>query len=485
MILNTPLVAMTSISKLFVQSNPLIWWLTLILSVFAQLRADAQVLGHTENSCATQNPGLPWEQEFQRLLDIQHNEKSIERLTSASTYTIPLVFHVIHSGEQIGTYPNIDSAQIYATVEVLNQDFNGVGLNSSNYPANAFVNWAINQSLPPASIDSQGRVKIANLDVLFCPAIMDTIGNILPEPGINRIDFNALGIADPASYTDVSDFQNYLDSALKPLTIWNVEKYLNVWITDKNASFPHGGIATTPPLSGLAGPGLGGTDSTDGVWVYTKSVGSPLIYPQGNYANPLIRGRTLTHELGHWLGLWHNWGPTSCSTDFCDDTPPSAGPSVGNPAYPDDAGSCNNPTNAPDGEMYMNFMDYTADPYKYMFTEDQAIRMRTALQNSPHRNQLGTHNLCGFVTQKEKINGVEDELLLYPNPTEGQITFELKRPSSFVIINIRSIRGELLQSELAYINGPYSMELNHPSGLYLLEIQEDHGTRTVKKIIIK
>ena len=155
------------------------------------------------------------------------------------------------------------------------------------------------------------------------------------------------------------------------------------------------GVASGPPLSGLTGLSEGlGTDTTDGIWLYAKVTGSPIIYPSGIYGNPNVRGRTATHEIGHWLGLKHIWGDGACATDYCNDTPPAASNNIGVPTYPHNVGTCTSPSNSLDGEMFMNFMDYTLDPYKYMFTTDQVVRMQTALLNSPNRILLGTHNIC-------------------------------------------------------------------------------------------
>ncbi|NDC32035.1 MAG: hypothetical protein EBZ58_14130, partial [Bacteroidetes bacterium] len=354
-----------------------------------------RIYAQQENqSCGTSVPNEIWENEFQKLIsEYKTNPKSQKQ--SSIVYTIPIIFHVIHSGQPIGTFPNISQGQINSQINVLNQDFSGNGFNSSNYPSNAFVNWVITQSLPSANTDSNGRVKIADVGIQFCLATKDTSGNLLSEPGINRVNFLSLNLPDPSSFSSQATMKAYLDSILKPQTIWDLTKYLNVWITDKNNALSYTGVSSVPPLSGLLGVPNNSTDSTDGIWCFAKVIGSNNLFPNGIYGSPLVEGRTLTHEVGHYLGLRHIWGDGPCATDYCDDTPPAAAQNTGSPtSYPLNAGSCSSPSNSPDGEMFMNFMDYSRDPYKYMFTSDQTARMQTAMINSPFRNQLGNHNLC-------------------------------------------------------------------------------------------
>jgi hypothetical protein len=433
-------------------------------------------------SCGSEVFSSQWEYEFQRLLDDFKTSQQYSIRDDNSSYIIPVIFHVIHGGQSVGTYPNIDSTQIYSQIKVINQDFNAIGLNIDSYPDKAFNNWAINQALPNSSIDNLGRVKIAGLNVTFCAALKDTSGNPLAEPGINRINYNNLSISNPASFDSETDFDNYLKTELKPLTIWDPKKYFNIWITDKHADFPHGGIATGPPLSGLPGPGAGGTDSTDGVWVYSKAIGSYLIYPQGTYFNNFIRGRVLTHEAGHWLGLYHPNGFEACGTDYCDDTPPAASQHQGNPQYPYNPGSCSDPSNYPDGEMFMNFMDYTAEPFRYMFTQDQVIRMQTAMRNSPNRNLLGTHNLCSDPLSSIHDNKNISVIHVFPNPTNGILYIGSESTIQNAKIDIFNITGEKIFSERS-IN---KVDLHNLStGIYILKIELDNKIEIHRIIKIK
>ena len=106
---------------------------------------------------------------------------------------------------------------------------------------------------------------------------------------------------------------------------------------------------------------------------------------QGTVEAPFNLGRTLTHEVGHWLNLRHIWGDTmGCGGgDRVADTPNAAGPNFGKPTFP--SASCDN---APDGgDMFMNYMDYVDDDTMVMFTDLQVARMQAALEFS--RPQLG------------------------------------------------------------------------------------------------
>ncbi|MBA3682953.1 MAG: T9SS type A sorting domain-containing protein [Bacteroidetes bacterium] len=368
--------------------------------------------GEIQNrGCATQVPTQQWEAQFQQLVTqyLQQNPEQAKAMANSATmsgYSIPVIMHVIHGGQAVGTYPNLAQAQLVSQVTVLDNDFSGIGQNIGNYPATAFQNYATNALIAPASKDASLRIAIANCNINFCLATKDTLGNILAEPGIHRVNYNSLPATanpskDPAAtnYNTQTLFVNFMNSYIKPNTIWNVGKYLNIWVTDRQNATGLLGYATFPPLSGLSGiPGGVGTATSDGFWSWARSFGSSTIFPGGTYAAPYDKGRTCTHEIGHWLGLRHIWGDGNCVTDYCNDTPPANASNGGSPAYPLDANSCSSasPPNGANGEMFMNFMDYTDDLAMYMFTSDQRLRAHVAMANSPYRKFLGTHGLCNL-----------------------------------------------------------------------------------------
>ena len=135
--------------------------------------------------------------------------------------------------------------------------------------------------------------------------------------------------------------------------------HLNLWV-----------CALTGGLLGYA-QFPGGPTATDGVVINYRAFGT-----MGAAEAPFDKGRTATHEIGHYFNLRHIWGDTpDCSgSDMVADTPNCAGPNFGIPTWP--VVTCNN---GPNGDMFMNYMDYTDDKAMFMFTAQQVIRMGTAL----------------------------------------------------------------------------------------------------------
>lgn len=136
--------------------------------------------------------------------------------------------------------------------------------------------------------------------------------------------------------------------------------HLNVWV-----------CALTGGLLGYA-QFPGGPSASDGVVINYLAFGT-----SGTAQAPFNKGRTATHEIGHYFNLRHIWGDTpDCSgSDMVADTPNCAGPNFGMPAFPHV--TCNN---GPSGDMFMNYLDYTDDAGMFMFTSQQVLRMRTALE---------------------------------------------------------------------------------------------------------
>jgi hypothetical protein len=275
--------------------------------------------------------------------------------------TIPYIVHVIHNGEPVGTTTNIPLAWIQDQMLAMNRDFR------KNNPDLAILPTVFQ----PAASD---------FELEFCPAVVDPLGNILTDPGVNRVDRNLQGWAAPP-YTDT-----YFDANIKPATIWNTDNYLNIWVANLSGGVL--GYATFPSTTIL--PGLTsfiGTTTTDGVVIQYNAFGDLNVGLNPAYN----KGRTLVHEVGHWLGLRHVWGDATCGTDYCVDTPTQTGPNFGCPIFP--SVTC---ANGPNGDMFYNYMDYGDDACIVCFTGDQKARAVTIMNNSPRRLSLQSSTVCAL-----------------------------------------------------------------------------------------
>jgi hypothetical protein len=376
-------------------------------------------------TCGSPPPPAQWDAWFNQKVSeyVTNNASKFSvNTTMATSYTIPVIVHVIHGGQAIGTFPNISNAQVVSQINILTADFGGTGQYVSHYPTTAFNTYATAASIPSPNYNGT-RIIIGNAQLTFLPCQYDKFGNAMIEPGVDRVNFNTFTLSpgytskDPANvaYNTQSNFPAFLNAIVKPQTIWDVTKYMNIWVTDEyNSGAPSYtgpnllGFATFPPGTGLGGLTGGlGTSTTDGLWCWARAYGNT-----GFAAAPYNLGRTATHEIGHWVGLRHVWGDgAGCLTDFCNDTPPASVPNFVNQntiATPSSAANANTvnypylPNNcvgsgttatAATGVMFMNFMDYSDDNAMYMFSTDQVNRIQTAMANSPIRNVLGTHGL--------------------------------------------------------------------------------------------
>ena len=345
--------------------------LAVILFLFINISlSNAQVI-----RCATMemdsirranNPDLPSPGEFEDWLNkeiIAKKKLAETSLIINGVYQIPVIVHVIHDGEAVGTGTNISQAVIQSQIDVLNEDFRRIfGTNGWN--------------THPDGADTQ---------IEFCLAKRRPDGSPFPggEDGINRIDRSSQGWGAPPYATA------FIDGTIKPYTIatqgYDAADYMNFWSVDIS-----GGILGYAqfPTTVLGGMGCAAQNvNTDGVVMDYATLGKAAVT---GFPGPYNEGRTATHEIGHWLGLRHIWGDGGCGVDdYCADTPLSDASNFGCPT----TNSCTDPNGDPN-DMVENYMDYTDDLCMNIFTNDQKMRMRTVLENSPIRASLITSDAC-------------------------------------------------------------------------------------------
>jgi Pregnancy-associated plasma protein-A/Secretion system C-terminal sorting domain len=305
-----------------------------------------------------------YEQEMARLI---YERRLMNNFGPPTTiYTLPVIFHISYDGTTesvIGNGANISQALINAQIDQLNKDF--ADLSGSVYGV------------------------AEDLGVRFVAARVDPSGNLLCESGIERINWRSRsGWLDPTTLTSTTAVINHYSNIVKPQSIWDPYRYVNIWLGNFDASGLLG-YATFPSQSTLPGLDNAETDQTAGVVVMSGSVGS-LINP--GTAIPYQFGRTLTHELGHFFGLRHITGDANCGEDYCDDTPLQFELTSGCPA----PGTLNECTPSVP-KMFENYMDYSNDACLNTFTLNQSERCQTVMLNSPRRKEVITSTTANSI----------------------------------------------------------------------------------------
>ena len=245
---------------------------------------------------------------------------------------IPVVVHVLFRRD----VENISDAQVKSQIDVLNRDFRAKNPDRS--------------SAPPV-----WKSLVADANIEFALATRDPNGR--QTTGITRTRTSRASFPPDDS----------MKTAAGGRAPWPSRRYLNIWVCNLGQNLL--GYAQFP----------GGPARTDGVVVLHSAFGT-----KGTAQAPFNLGRTATHEVGHWLNLRHIWADTlGCGgSDFVSDTPNQAGPNTGKPAFPHL--SC---SNGPNGDMFMNYMDYVDDAAMVMFTPGQVARMNACLVDV--RGELG------------------------------------------------------------------------------------------------
>ncbi len=268
----------------------------------------------------------------------RHGSQSGSGATASVVYTVPVVVHVIHLGEAVGTGTNVSDALIQGAINGANDRFRNVLLNGNDVELQFCL-----ASKDPSGQSTNGIVRVN--------------ANSLTNYAAEGVDF---GSSCPTSASEVS---------LKALSKWPNTDYYNIWIVKSVCNGSWGGFAYFP----------GASSSVDG---------TVIVYNQLSYND-----HTTAHELGHAFNLYHTFNGDASNTtcpsnmtcttegDRLCDTPPHK---------QSDCGS-GNPCTASgiwDNSHY-NYMSYcyygwsSPNVSAGRFTPDQVARMRATLSVSP------------------------------------------------------------------------------------------------------
>lgn len=372
------------------------------------------------------------------------NSNSNHRVTESSkpdrdtianeVITIPVVVHVLYNTAA----QNISDAQILSQIQSLNNDYRRLNADAKNVPA-AF-----------ASVAGDARI-------VFCLAKVDASGKA--TTGIIRKPTKT-----QSWLTD--DGMKY--SAQGGDDAWDSKRYLNIWVV--NLMGRSLGYSSLP----------GSQPDRDGVVIQYNVFGTT-----GTLNAPFNKGRTLTHEVGHWLGLKHIWGDANCGDDGIADTPPQQSFNNGCPAFPHKS-ACSVNAN---GDMFMNFMDFTDDGCMNMFSKGQAIKMRSLFAAGGARNSILNSTACDSNAVQRAAVPVQPApanaaVSLYPNPAVTFIVVDGKISPDVMgnTVSIFNAYGSVVISQILSAQKTTIALQQLPAGVYFLKIGDGKVNKPIRFI---
>ncbi len=351
------------------------------------------------------------------------------RAEEIKTITIPVIVHILYH------YPgeNISDDLVKSQITALNRDFRKINPDTTKIP----------EAFKPLAADCRIEFQLATVNATG----RATTGIIHKYTPITRWNMD-----------DKIKFSSEMgDDA------WDAKNYLNIWVGTLDRLIGYSSVPGDPA-------------NKDGIVISNTVFG---ITHSGSYN----QGRTVVHEVGHWLGLRHLWGDAYCGDDGVGDTPKQQTFTTGCPSTV--RVSCGN---APNGDMYMDYMDFTYDDCLVMFTEGQKQKMRVLFEpGGPRYSILSSNGLSIPTIEEIPLPDAAPQWLhvqIFPNPviTELTINAEYDRRwigKEFQVINITG-QVEMRKTITSKIQKLDVSRLK--PGIYFIRAEKD-GEKMMQKFV--
>ena len=417
---------------------------------------------------------------LQGIADNYIRQKSNEEAKTTSWWVaVPVIFHFIIDSAQLTELGGIAGIKqrIDSQIIVLNRDYN-------------------RQNPDSALIPSGWKSLYANVGIYFGLATKDTNGS--PSLGYD------IRITNPSTGFNIgtSGYTDPKHASTGGLDAWNVNYYMNVWCI--NFKDNAGLLGSTTPKSWTpSGGGIFNLDNEQGICINYKAVGKRTLgtdyYPGGG--TEYDKGRTLTHEVGHFFEIWHVWGDdggvcpwsTGGGDDGLSDTPPQGTSTAGNPTYTVSGGTINDGCMdsstinvQPIGIACLSYLDYTDDAGMHLFTTQQAAVMASMVANGGENADLVRHpELTAAVHEVLPASNIN--LVVSPNPTSGVVSVIFDATNQLQQLSVINTLGQEVQSFniLNNANGIYSINLSGLcKGIYYVKCNFASGSIT-RKILLQ
>ncbi len=412
--------------------------LTLYIFILFTNLIQAQEKCYSHKIIKTKNKNYEKEEEIKEKKLQDHITINKNKIEKRSIITIPVVVHVLYNSQN----ENISEEQIHSQLTVLNNDFNFKNENK------------LDSTHPFFKLCKEANIK-------FNLAKIDPKGN--PTTGITR------------TYTTQKDWKEEEFDRIKfsdssGVDNWDPTSYLNIWVANLDTNSTVLGFASFPDQ-------LDSLPAYDGLVIRHQAFGTTGTVGKNGFIGNKY-GRTATHEIGHWLNLWHIWGDEKCGDDLVADTEPADTSNFGCPDFPH---SPNNSCGSSEyGEMYMNFMDYTDDDCMNMFTIGQIERMKGSLSYYRNKIMQKGENIASLknITNNKQIQ-------IYPNPNQGRFTISISKISNdnleIILVDILGNKIKIFDNETD-LNIPISIDYLQ-NGVYFLKINQEGNHYEIKVII--